>query len=119
MAIEDFNPNGKEPKFGGFAKKVKTSKSGPGRILKIIGTVAAVIFALVLIGNSVYTIQEEEQAVVCTFGVAKAVTEPGIHFKVPIIQTVDKVNTTIQGFAIGYSDDYEQNYDAQMVRMIR
>ena len=66
---------------------------------------------MILIGNSVYTIQEEEQAVVCTFGMAKAVTDPGIHFKVPLIQTVDKVNTTIQGFAIGYSSDYTQNYN--------
>ncbi|MBO4901356.1 MAG: FtsH protease activity modulator HflK [Lachnospiraceae bacterium] len=85
-----------------------------GKALKIIGAVAAVLFILILIGNSFYTIQEEEQAVVCTFGVAKAVTEPGIHFKIPVIQTVDKVNTTIQGFAIGYSDNYDQNYDGQM-----
>ena len=113
MAIEDFNNSAKEPKFGGFAKKnTKIPKPSAGKALKIIGIIAGVIFVLVLIGNSVYTIQEEEQAVVCTFGVAKAVTEPGIHFKVPIIQTVRKVNTTIQGFAIGYSDDYGQNYDA-------
>lgn len=115
MAIEDFNNNGQGPKYGKFTNNgTKNPKPAAGKVLKVIGIVAAVIFALVLIGNSVYTIQEEEQAVVCTFGVAKAVTEPGIHFKVPIIQTVDKVNTTIQGFAIGYSDDYEQNYDAQM-----
>ncbi|MBQ7582553.1 MAG: FtsH protease activity modulator HflK [Lachnospiraceae bacterium] len=93
---------------------MKMPKTNAGKVLKIIGIIAAAIFLLILIGNSVYTIQEEEQAVVCTFGVAKAVTDPGIHFKVPIIQSVDKVNTTIQGFAIGYSDDYEQNYDAQM-----
>ncbi len=41
----------------------------------------------------------------CTFGQASAVTTPGLHFKIPFVQTVDKVNTTIQGFAIGYSSD--------------
>ena len=55
--------------------------------------------------GSFYTIAEEEQAVVCTFGQASAVTTPGLHFKIPFVQTVDKVNTTIQGFAIGYSSD--------------
>jgi len=90
------------------SKKVKPSAS---KVLKIVGIVVAIILVFIVISESAYTIQEEEQAVVCTFGVAKAVTEPGIHFKVPFVQTVDKVNTTIQGFAIGYKDDYEQNYD--------
>ena len=58
-----------------------------------------------MILGSFYTIAEEEQAVVCTFGQASAVTTPGLHFKIPFVQTVDKVNTTIQGFAIGYSSD--------------
>ena len=58
-----------------------------------------------MILGSFYTIAEEEQAVVCTFGQASAVTTPGLHFKIPFVQTVDKVNTTIQGFAIGYSKD--------------
>ena len=68
--------------------------------------VAVLIFvaAQVILG-SFYTIAEEEQAVVCTFGQASAVTTPGLHFKIPFVQTVDKVNTTIQGFAIGYSKD--------------
>lgn len=83
--------------------------------LKKIGNIViAVIVAIVLVsmlGSSFYTIQEEEQAVVCTFGQPKAVTEPGLHFKVPVAQTVDKVNTTIQGFAIGYTSNYDSNYN--------
>ena len=68
--------------------------------------VAVLIFVAVqVILGSFYTIAEEEQAVVCTFGQASAVTTPGLHFKIPFVQTVDKVNTTIQGFAIGYSKD--------------
>ena len=63
---------------------------------------------LVLVCESYYSIQEEEQAVVCTFGSPKAVTAPGLHFKIPFIQTVDKVNTTIQGFSIGYHADGEE-----------
>ena len=36
-------------------------------------------------------------------GKAQAVTSPGLHFKIPFIQQVRKVNTTIQGFSIGYN----------------
>lgn len=70
--------------------------------LKITGIVAVVIVALVVIFNSVYTIKEQEQAVVTTFGVPHTVSEPGLHFKIPFVQKVKKVDTTIKGFAIGY-----------------
>ncbi len=70
-----------------------------GRIAKIA---VAVIVVLILFFGSFYTIGEQEQAVLTTFGVAKSVTESGLHFKIPIVQEVEKVNTTIQGFSIGY-----------------
>ena len=35
------------------------------------------------------------------------VNEPGLHFKIPIIQKVQKVDTTIKGFPIGYSSATE------------
>ncbi|MCR5503296.1 MAG: FtsH protease activity modulator HflK [Lachnospiraceae bacterium] len=91
-----------------FNQKLKNSAGKAGKIA-LIAIIAAI--ALILLGGSFYTIREEEQAVVCTFGVPKAVTQPGLHFKIPVVQTVKKVNTTIQGFAIGYSNDVEQNYN--------
>lgn len=78
--------------------------------------VIAVIILMILVSGSYYSIQEEEQAVVCTFGSPKAVTTPGLHFKIPFIQTVTKVNTTIQGFSIGYQQDMgEDMEDALMI----
>lgn len=84
----------------------KAEKIGKIVVFAIVG-----IFVLSIVFGSFYTIREEEQAVVCTFGVPKAVTTSGLHFKIPFIQTVTKVNNTIQGFAIGYTNDYEQNYN--------
>lgn len=69
---------------------------------RIIGIIAAVVIALIVIFGSTYQVREQEQAVLVTFGQPKAVTEPGLHFKIPLIQQVRKVNTTIQGFSIGY-----------------
>ena len=71
---------------------------------KIIGIIIAVIVLFILALNSTYQIREQEQAVLITLGKAQAVTDPGLHFKIPFIQQVRKVNTTIQGFAIGYND---------------
>ncbi|MGN0426151.1 MAG: FtsH protease activity modulator HflK [Acetatifactor sp.] len=74
-----------------------------GSIKKIVTVVVLVIAVLVLAFNCTYEIKEQEQAVLITLGKASAVTEPGLHFKIPFIQKVKKVNTTIQGFAIGYN----------------
>lgn len=82
-------------------KNIGIPKGKGGAAAKIV---LALVILAVLAGNSYYSIQEEEQAVVCTFGSPKAVTTPGLHFKIPFIQTVTKVNTTIQGFNIGYRD---------------
>ena len=61
-----------------------------------------IILAAVLVFNSFYTINEQEAAVVTTFGIASASTESGLHFKIPFVQQVTKVDTTIKGFPIGY-----------------
>lgn len=74
---------------------------------KFIGIAILVIVIGIIASGSFYSIREEEQAVVCTFGSPQAVTTPGLHFKIPFIQTVDKVSTTINGFSIGYNSTGE------------
>ena len=105
----------------GTGKKVNSPRGAMGMKppkKKVSGTVVKIVLAavilLILLGNSYYTIKEEEQAVVCTFGSPKAVTTPGLHFKIPFVQTVNKVNTTIQGFSIGYHSTGEEA-DALMI----
>lgn len=80
---------------------------------KLAGIVITVLVVLILLFNSAYQIREQEQAVLTTFGNAKAVTEPGLHFKIPFIQKVRKVNTTIQGFPIGYSLETDATNEAE------
>lgn len=87
-------------------KKPKEKKERGFLYLKIV---ILGILVILLVNSSYYTIQEEEQAVVCTFGEPKAVTTPGLHFKIPLIQSVTKVNTTIQGFSIGYDRENDED----------
>ncbi len=77
----------------------------PAQIKKIAIIVVTVIVGLLLAFNCTYQVKEQEQAVLLTFGNAKTVSESGLHFKIPFIQSVEKVDTTIKGFAIGYDLD--------------
>ena len=79
-------------------KTTSDLKVSPGLIKAVVITAILVILGL----NSFYTINEQEAAVVTTFGIASATTDSGLHFKIPFIQKVQKVDTTIKGFPIGY-----------------
>jgi membrane protease subunit HflC len=50
----------------------------------------AAVAVLALLFLSTYTVQQTEQAIVVQFGrpVGGLVTEPGLHFKIPLVQTV-------------------------------
>lgn len=101
--FQTMGPDGKWQQSGsGIPKPVKSTG-------KIIGICALIAVVLILVFGSTYQIREQEQAVLITLGQAKAVTEPGLHFKIPFIQHVRKVNTTIQGFSIGYDSEYNSS----------
>lgn len=68
----------------------------------IFSGVVGALLLVMLVGDSFYTITEQEAAVVTTFGSPEAVTETGLHFKIPFVQEVAKVNTTINGLTMGY-----------------
>lgn len=95
----------------------KRQKNRRMKKLAGIGGAAAVIavLAVVLLSGSFYEIGEQEQAVLVTLGRPKAVTETGLHFKLPLIQSVQKVNTTIQGFPIGYDLESNENVDEESI----
>ena len=85
-------------------KQKKGRKKMPKRMKLVIGAAVAAVVLLPAAAGSFYQIQEQEQAVLVTFGKPKAVTETGLHLKLPLIQQVKKVNTTIQGFPVGYNE---------------
>jgi modulator of FtsH protease HflC len=55
---------------------------------------AAVFVGILVISLSVYTIDQTEQVIITQFGepVGQPVTEPGLHFKVPFVQTVNTLD---------------------------
>lgn len=83
----------------------------PGQIKKPALIIIAAIVILVIALNCTYTVREQEKAVLLTFGNAETITTSGLHFKIPFIQSVEKVDTTIKGFAIGYDEDTNETIE--------
>lgn len=79
----------------------------PKKVTKIVITTVLVLFLIICGFNATYQVKEQEEAVLLTFGNATTVSESGLHFKIPFVQRVQKVDTTIQGFSLGY--DMETN----------
>ena len=64
-----------------------------------------VIFAVALVFlSSFYQLQEDEYAVITTFGVPSVENTPGLRFKWPFIQHVTIVSKATQGFRLGYDE---------------
>ena len=106
MDDQSYNPNDNfqyQYRPGPQSQRPKKAKRpNSKKIVLIVVAVVCVLLVAVTALNSFYTIGEQENAVVTTFGVPQTVTSPGLHFKIPYIQEVQKVDMTIKGIAIGY-----------------
>lgn len=71
------------------------------------------IVALLLVFGSWYTLNEDEYAVLKTFGQVSVVEEPGFKLKVPFIQKVIKVPKTSSQFSIGYDLETELSIERE------
>lgn len=92
-----------------------SSKASKRRFRLILDLVCVVLTVLFISSDCTYSIGEQEEAVVTTFGSPASVTEKGLHFKLPFIQEVRKVDTTIKGFAMGYDETTGETIDEEGV----
>lgn len=87
-----------------------------GRIIGLLLLVFALFFCL---GSSFYSLKENEYAVITTLGVPSVVEEPGIHFKMPVIQKCTRVPKTINGLPIGYNPETDESIDSESFMITR
>ena len=90
--VERFDSNGRKVKKGS-GKKVPRA---------LIGGIVLAILIFIVGTNCYYVLDEENYAVVTTLGKAEAVSQAGLHFKIPFVQNVRKVSKVIMGMPIGY-----------------
>ncbi len=96
--------------------KVKKAGAGLG---KAAGVIIVLVAAVYLLAGSVYSLKENEYAVVTTFGVPVIVEESGIHVKIPYIQRLARVPKTINGFPIGYNSESGESVDKESFMITR
>lgn len=63
------------------------------------------LLLLIILPNCFYTVNEQEQAVITTFGIVSRTETAGFHTKIPFIEKVHKVDITTHGIGIGYTVD--------------
>ncbi|MDE7331151.1 MAG: FtsH protease activity modulator HflK [Lachnospiraceae bacterium] len=95
---------------------VKKARAGSG---KAAGVIIVLVAAAYLLGGSIYSLKENEYAVVTTFGVPAIVEESGIHIKIPYIQKLARVPKTINGFPIGYNSETGESEDKESFMITR
>lgn len=80
------------------------------KTVKVVKWVLLALFVIITVFNSMYTVSETETAVITTFGKAQESQGKGLQFKIPYIQHVKKVDTTVQGFTIGYTVNEDDSF---------
>ncbi len=61
------------------------------KIERLIPIIVVIILGLIILGGTLYTVDQTEQVVITQFGepIGEPITEPGLHFKTPFIQKVN------------------------------
>lgn len=73
------------------------------KVTKITLISVAALTAIILLFCSFYTLNEDQDAVVATFGTPSVVEASGLQFRIPFVQTVKKVDMSVRGLPIGYT----------------
>ncbi|MBQ2922183.1 MAG: FtsH protease activity modulator HflK [Tyzzerella sp.] len=60
------------------------------------------LFVMITVFNTIYFVQEDEYAVIRTFGETSVIETSGMKFKIPYIQKIKKVSKASQQFSVGY-----------------
>ena len=79
----------------------------------VVGIAVAAILACIVLFNSVYTVSEQEQGVIVTFGKPTKIVTSGLNVKLPFIQQVYKIDTTIKGLAVGYREENNESVNSE------
>ena len=125
MALKDFFQNNSflknRPASGGRAGNSGKGSGDSGgqpdggespvsRVAGIVVPALALFLVVIAAAGSFYTLSETESAVVTTLGQATVNNNKGLQFKIPFIQNVTKINTTIRSFEIGYIESGDGSY---------
>ena len=84
-------------------KQDEKKKKNRNRALAVLGILILIFIFTNAATGCLYRVDEQEAAVVTMFGNVIRTDTAGLYFKIPLIQQVRKVDTTIHGTGIGYA----------------
>ena len=103
-SYNSYNPNGSYNEY-------QPPKPPKKKRWKLLWIVPVALLAVILAMDSFYTLKEDQYAVLTTFGKPTMVSSSGLQPKIPLVQRVQKVSKSIQGFPLGYRIGSNENYD--------
>ena len=77
----------------------------------IIGAIAALIVIVIIAAGSWYTVDQTERGVKLRYGAVIGTAQPGLGFKVPLIDSVEKVS--VKTFTYAWDKMNSYSYDQQ------
>ena len=105
MEYNTYNPG------NGNYNEYKPPKPPRKRHPQLLWIIPLIILIAVLSMDSFYTLKEDQYAVLTTFGKPTMVSSSGLQPKIPLVQKVQKVSKSIQGFPLGYRIGSSENVD--------
>jgi regulator of protease activity HflC (stomatin/prohibitin superfamily) len=79
-----------------MANNSSHTATSPALTLSLIGIVIAIFLLILMFFGSYYTVDEGERGILLTNGRLESVEGAGLHFKVPMFQSVKKISTRTQ-----------------------
>lgn len=112
--IKNFRKQGFDKKPGKKTKKRGGVIGMPDpevgkKVKRIVPAVVLGLFAAFTLSQAFYSLEEDEYAVIQTFGSVQVEETPGIKMKIPYIQNVYKVSKASKQFAVGYDLNSNQS----------
>lgn len=80
-----------------------------GKGIRFAPMLILALFIVFTLLQSVYSLEEDEYAVIQTWGYVQVEETPGIKFKIPYIQKVYKVSKASKQFGVGYDLETEES----------
>lgn len=85
------------------------------KVRRFLITIICLMVIIVAVFDVAYQVDVAHSAVVTTLGRPETINQPGFHFKLPIVQTVEMVDTTIKGMSIGYNRETNETIPEESV----
>lgn len=95
----------------------KTGKASG--IFSAISKVLIVFLIIAIAFSCAYSLNEDEDAVITTFGMPVTVEDSGLHFKIPFIQHCNIVDMSVRGMPIGYDNSTDETIENESLMITK